>query len=84
MSKANFNPLSPCGERRQQGVEFDYINEFQSTLPVRGETSNYTMAIFSDLISIHSPRAGRDDVREGFVFDENDFNPLSPCGERHI
>ncbi len=101
----NFNPLSPCGERRMKRLRMLYVLSFQSTLPMRGETcaSCHLRELF--LISIHSPHAGRD--RSGpyvlyqfFIFqstlpmrgetaksvkyhDPVDFNPLSPCGERH-
>ena len=35
-------------------------------------------------ISIHSPRAGRDEYNNPAVYLLDNFNPLSPCGERHI
>ena len=34
----NFNPRSPCGERRFRKLRKRVINLFQSTLPVRGAT----------------------------------------------
>ena len=34
----NFNPRSPYGERQMQNMFTDDINEFQSTLPLRGAT----------------------------------------------
>ena len=54
---------------------------FQSTLPVRGGTSQSSITLVDIAISIHPPRAGRDTavaMREGHT---NDFNPPSPCGE---
>jgi len=56
----NFNPLSPCGERHDTlNDTIDYVG-FQSTLPVRGETRVGRACKIRRLISIHSPRAGRD------------------------
>ena len=40
-----FNPLSPCGERQENArTAQNNANAFQSTLPVRGETSGLTPA----------------------------------------
>ena len=36
------------------------------------------------MISIHSPHAGRDLDKAFADLTEDDFNPLSPCGERLI
>ena len=36
--KVNFNPRSPCGERRAILASLRLICKFQSTLPVRGAT----------------------------------------------
>ena len=54
----NFNPLSPCGERRANPDNFAYDVKFQSTLPMRGETRDCSSAVISAYISIHSPHAG--------------------------
>ena len=35
-------------------------------------------------ISIHAPRAGSDVPEVGKDDELNDFNPRSPCGERHV
>ena len=35
----DFNPLSPCGERLIYSILLDFSFIFQSTLPMRGETS---------------------------------------------
>ncbi len=103
----NFNPLSPCGERRNAtDIDID-IEKFQSTLPVWGETKKDLKNLKVNMISIHSPRVGRDlsnhdgqpagrrfqstlpvwgetGPSAGYLPDGADFNPLSPCGERHI
>jgi len=57
----NFNPLSPCGERLTDPDALPSDIEFQSTLPMRGET--FTPDDLDDTtkaISIHSTHAGRD------------------------
>ena len=78
----HFNPLSPCGERPLLPRSMAVCSIFQSTLPMRGETIMRFRFINASSISIHSPHAGRDFLfRTGFAQQEN-FNPLSPCGER--
>ncbi len=81
------------------------IARFQSTLPERGETCQKEANRRNNVISIHSPRMGRDGAwppapparcisihsprmgRDPGSWSgrgwENDFNPLSPHGERH-
>jgi len=61
---AYFNPLSPCGERLRPLFEFTPLEVFQSTLPVRGETDADEGISRVRPISIHSPRAGRDQQRK--------------------
>jgi len=56
----NFNPLSPCGERPGQSSYVLPNTAFQSTLPMRGETSRHNHPACHGIISIHSPHAGRD------------------------
>ena len=58
--KLDFNPLSPCGERLTLARIVKAGPQFQSTLPVRGETGCEHRQLFRGYISIHSPRAGRD------------------------
>ena len=55
-----FNPLSPHGERhfRYHGVHCG--QPFQSTLPAGGETAMAMAQQLDAMISIHSPRMGRD------------------------
>ena len=78
----NFNPLSPCGERLSSSFVGGDISLFQSTLPVWGETLSHFHQSISYLISIHSPRVGRDPADCIARASSTDFNPLSPCGER--
>ena len=56
---------------------------FQSTLPVWGATDcpDTPEGVYD--ISIHAPRVGSDGNRESNSADKLDFNPRSPCGERH-
>ena len=59
------------------------IRVFQSTLPVWGATDHAIVQHLPDTISIHAPRVGSDRF---FCLDHSvdpDFNPRSPCGERH-
>ncbi len=82
MTPDNFNPLSPCGERLWADCGYDTAIRFQSTLPVWGETTDTGNFYYAKIISIHSPRVGRDSrVKRGRHL-QCDFNPLSPCGER--
>ena len=56
---------------------------FQSTLPVWGATPRHLAASACKGISIHAPRVGSDKSRRYQVQPVRDFNPRSPCGERH-
>ena len=60
----------------------DYCYGFQSTLPAWGETQSDIETYVATLISIHSPRMGRDDLVVQVDLRPDDFNPLSPHGER--
>ena len=69
-ARRNFNPRSPCGERPRSRMVSDSTREFQSTLPVRGATSENVVVLNNGLISIHAPRAGSDVadlLRAGYV-----------------
>ena len=78
----DFNPRSPCGERRHDKTPDNGRDGFQSTLPVRGATFMRSTTILYPTISIHAPRAGSDlPARQPFSSCRY-FNPRSPCGER--
>ena len=79
---SHFNPLSPCGERRTVYINVNPESRFQSTLPMRGETSFDLHNTNRRFISIHSPHAGRDALKALIRLHYKNFNPLSPCGER--
>ena len=57
---------------------------FQSTLPLRGATDLQDAFGFIHGISIHTPLAGSDSWLLVIGSLETDFNPHSPCGERHM
>ena len=56
-----FNPRAPCGARRDVDTGRRYRPKFQSTRPVRGATSASRLPACSSPVSIHAPRAGRDE-----------------------
>ena len=56
----NFNPRSPCGERRRAYKAHRTVNRFQSTLPVWGATLAWSHWKEFMGISIHAPRVGSD------------------------
>ena len=56
---------------------------FQSTRPVRGATTPTFHGHFKSAISIHAPRAGRDELPSALSSpDDWNFNPRAPCGAR--
>ena len=78
----DFNPLSPHGERLAVQIVLHHRRQFQSTLPAWGETQNGRGFPRPLLISIHSPRMGRDPGERPPPSAPTYFNPLSPHGER--
>ena len=79
----NFNPRSPCGERRLKVGNHPRFQAFQSTLPVWGATELVdAMASMVEDISIHAPRVGSDTDGSHCGGFHLNFNPRSPCGER--
>ena len=78
----DFNPRSPCGERRLSVVPVFISSRFQSTLPMRGATVSGLPVPVAFMISIHAPHAGSDPPCMIYTGYFCDFNPRSPCGER--
>ena len=78
----HFNPRAPCGARRPRNVHFRLDNVFQSTRPVRGATTGDDLSAVVVVISIHAPRAGRDERYHAVDTALFDFNPRAPCGAR--
>ena len=66
-AKDNFNPRSPCGERRVPSYTLGLILLFQSTLPMRGATRVSSISCRVFIISIHAPHAGSDTVTKALT-----------------
>ena len=81
-ASSDFNPHSPCGERRVWVVAIVTGKEFQSTLPLRGATRPDNWTIWpTGYFNPHSPCG----ERRGYARHQRHprhFNPHSPCGER--
>ena len=60
INKYDFNPRSPCGERRAMHLFWVLTFLFQSTLPVWGATDRRGFFFIHCRISIHAPRVGSD------------------------
>ena len=73
--------LPAWGETRQRRPTA-VVRRFQSTLPAWGETGHVAVAHLRRIISIHSPRMGRDLLGSERPQLQRYFNPLSPHGER--
>ena len=82
MSKAHFNPRTPCGVRPAHLFFAALQRRFQSTHPMRGATTFLYNPQNAQKISIHAPHAGCDCLHFRFCFAENNFNPRTPCGVR--
>ena len=78
----DFNPRSPCGERRQSARRRKRRKPFQSTLPVWGATRSCPRPRPSR--RNFNPRSPCGERQTGGVIGVPgmDFNPRSPCGER--
>ena len=76
--------LPAWGETRRPCQPQRFAPAFQSTLPAWGETELLPLLVTEGAISIHSPRMGRDLAVSGARWFAEDFNPLSPHGERHV
>ena len=79
----NFNPRSPCGERPLRGYIIISLGKFQSTLSLRRATVVAVNLRFTGMISIHALLAESDEREAEGEHYLGDFNPRSPCGERH-
>ena len=79
-----FNPRSPCGERRYSHRPWWPPSGFQPTLPVRGATCIRAIRCrVRPLFQPTLPVRGATAFHCGYSFHQVDFNPRSPCGERH-
>ena len=78
----NFNPRSPCGERRAFAMRKAKAFIFQSTLPMRGATMNSSMAFCRAVFQSTLPMRGATKAGKSTGVIRPNFNPRSPCGER--
>ena len=83
ISKANFYPRSPCGERQATDMSKRLIElGFLSTLSLRRATLLSTQNTHNSAISIHALLAESDSIPRGGHVNKTNFYPRSPCGER--
>ncbi len=61
---ADFNPRSPYGERRNHKAPPYFTIRFQSTLPLRGATTQARHIRRAIAISIHAPLTGSDNNQQ--------------------
>ncbi len=81
---AYFNPRSPYGERRKDRQSKVQHSLFQSTLPLRGATSDVPERIQDQVFQSTLPLRGATGIKAlSFEIIAN-FNPRSPYGERHL
>ena len=78
----NFNPRSPCGERRLGSWNWTLLFHISIHAPRAGSDLVSLDHCSRQRISIHAPRAGSDCSSQGILKPDSDFNPRSPCGER--
>ena len=78
----DFNPRSPCGERRS-GFSFSVqVSPISIHAPHAGSDAFKEWLDAMGAISIHAPHAGSDTSSSCCAPGSPDFNPRSPCGER--
>ncbi len=78
----DFNPCSPCGERRASLVNLLTDFRFQSMLPVRGATNGVASQMAAMVFQSMLPVRGATVRLFPHDYGVADFNPCSPCGER--
>ena len=82
---ADFNPLSPHGERPRRAGKRSDDHAISIHSPRMGrDRAVVPRAVPAGGISIHSPRMGRDGSVHPSEASHSYFNPLSPHGERHV
>ena len=74
---------SHTGRDRSCARRAGYYDKFQSTLPIREETSPLFSGRVRLVISIHSFHTGRDPAWLSLRGNDRHFNPLFPYGKRH-
>ena len=73
-----FNPHSPCEERLKPDLSVLKDMQFQSTLPLRGATSEAVRYELAKLISIHTPLAGSDAQLGGHIVGHYEISIHTP------
>ena len=79
---SNFNPRSPCGERRNTNMYTAVAVNISIHAPRVGSDGTGSNRLSSHDISIHAPRVGSDIRPPVWLSQMLNFNPRSPCGER--
>jgi len=79
-----FNPRAPRGARQSPATVVFQAAEFQSTRPARGATAGTERFQPVRFVSIHAPRAGRDNVGPVQILLVEGFNPRAPRGARRL
>ena len=84
LSGTDFNPRSPCGERLTNSKATYDGFDISIHAPHAGSDPDGHITGPGAAISIHAPHAGSDVSTKSLdSSDVPDFNPRSPCGERH-
>ena len=78
----DFNPRSPCGERRSANNTLTARRTISIHAPRVGSDHVQEQEQEQSVISIHAPRVGSDARRCICSIRSTYFNPRSPCGER--
>ena len=78
----DFNPRSPCGERRCAAACARRTARFQSTLPLRGATRRSSTPTERPKFQSTLPLRGATRLPGRDLPRGQHFNPRSPCGER--
>ena len=78
----DFNPLAPCGARRQVIRLGCRTMKFQSTRPVRGETTEVYLNAICYVFQSTRPVRGETTRMGARRLQAQYFNPLAPCGAR--
>ena len=82
ITASTFQSTRPVRGATLKPITANMIVEFQSTRPVRGATTPGKPPTLYPDISIHAPRAGRDNSGSSGWQLADDFNPRAPCGAR--
>ncbi len=82
-TQRSFNPRAPRGARLEPAPTITRNHSrFQSTRPARGATVDEILLTLYIGVSIHAPRAGRDNTWHGTPPLAQSFNPRAPRGAR--